>query len=456
MHTIEQQYLEVEFRDRRAPMGLQDQLAIVYKERILPLLETVLQDNDVKDYIIQVDAITIDAGILSAKNWEQELTERAVQQFKKMLQQKLISPWPRKAVTDQTMPTIPVEGVLWTTDVLFRYKALVQFLTTGYLPAQGKLSLLPDIEAALLADKEEWQTATHKTALLQLLLTDVQAWERFMRQCPEALAESIVRWLSGEAVVESLTAYQWPPSLGRYMQRVICYSVALWQAALKDRQQEASAPIALIQQMIRKMNKDEAQKIRQLLKKGSVPIPKETLPVTERLPDTKETSGYHIGNAGLVILHPFLQTLFTKLGLLDKYKQWNDAAAHQRAVLLCQYLVQGEQDIPEYQLPLNKVLCGYPLQQTLDNKLELTTAEKEEAEKLLLSVLEHWSVLKNTSIPGLQQTFLQRSGKLSHTESGWQLQVEQKVVDVLMQSIPWTIGRIKTPWMQEGLIVDWV
>ncbi len=72
-HIIEQQFLEVTFTDRREGMGLQDQLATIYKEKVLPLLETVLNDHDLTDHTIQIDEITIDAGVLSSKtgsrNW---------------------------------------------------------------------------------------------------------------------------------------------------------------------------------------------------------------------------------------------------------------------------------------------------------------------------------------------------------------------------------------------------
>jgi hypothetical protein len=74
---------------------------------------------------------------------------------------------------------------------------------------------------------------------------------------------------------------------------------------------------------------------------------------------------------------------------------------------------------------------------------------------LLSSVIEHWAALKNTGIEALRISFLQRAGKLMRTEKGWQLVAEQKSFDILMQSLPWAIGRIKTPWMQEWLLTDW-
>ncbi len=92
---------------------------------------------------------------------------------------------------------------------------------------------------------------------------------------------------------------------------------------------------------------------------------------------------------------------------------------------------------------------------TLDDHLELTAQEQQEATALLSSVIEHWGALKSTGIEALRISFLQRAGKLMHTEKGWQLVAEQKSFDILMQSLPWAIGRIKTPWMEEWLLTDW-
>jgi hypothetical protein len=35
------------------------------------------------------------------------------------------------------------------------------------------------------------------------------------------------------------------------------------------------------------------------------------------------------------------------------------------------------------------------------------------------------------------------------------LQVEQKAVDVLLNTLPWGIGVIKLPWMKEILHTEW-
>ncbi len=62
-----------------------------------------------------------------------------------------------------------------------------------------------------------------------------------------------------------------------------------------------------------------------------------------------------VGNAGLVILWPFLRPFFGRLGLLDD-DRFRDPAAMHRAVGLLGYLAHADPDPAEYWLPLAKVL----------------------------------------------------------------------------------------------------
>ena len=75
---------------------------------------------------------------------------------------------------------------------------------------------------------------------------------------------------------------------------------------------------------------------------------------------------------------------------------------------------------------------------------------------MLQSVLEYWTILKNTSIESLRESFLMRAGKLSFDGKEWLLQVEQKGYDVLLQNLPWNISMIKLPWMKYLLRTEWV
>ena len=71
------------------------------------------------------------------------------------------------------------------------------------------------------------------------------------------------------------------------------------------------------------------------------------------------------------------------------------------------------------------------------------------------AVIKHWQALGESSIAGLQETFIQRTGKLFFENGNWQLQCEEKTVDILLNKLPWSISIIKLPWMEQMLRVQW-
>lgn len=164
-------------------------------------------------------------------------------------------------------------------------------------------------------------------------------------------------------------------------------------------------------------------------------------------------AGHYIDNAGLILAWPFLARYFGQLGLVED-KAFASEEVQERAVLLLQHLVTGDSQWPEHRLLLNKLLCGWPPDETVAREIELSEAEREESHELLASIVEHWPALKRTSVEGLRASFLQREGRLTHAQD-WQLVVGRVGYDVLLDSIPWGIGFITLPWMKEPLFVEW-
>lgn len=164
--------------------------------------------------------------------------------------------------------------------------------------------------------------------------------------------------------------------------------------------------------------------------------------------------GIYLDNAGLVLAWPYLPRFWSALNLADA-KSFINPDAQERAVLLLQYLVSGETAFQEHTLVLNKLLCGWPITEPVARELTLAKHENQEANELLDSVIANWRILKKTSRDGLRQTFIQREGRLSRDDLGWQLQVNRSGVDVLLDSLPWGIGLIRLPWMDQALRVEW-
>ncbi len=167
-------------------------------------------------------------------------------------------------------------------------------------------------------------------------------------------------------------------------------------------------------------------------------------------PDIAE--GVYVDNAGLVLLHPFLPQLFTASACLQDYKIVKTG----RALALLHYLATAETVAHEYDLVLPKVLCNIDLPVPVETLTELSHEERSEADELLTAVVKHWDVLRNTSIDSLRGTFILRPGKLIRRGDGdWQLHVEYRSCDILLDSLPWNIATIKLPWMQNLLWVEW-
>ena len=162
----------------------------------------------------------------------------------------------------------------------------------------------------------------------------------------------------------------------------------------------------------------------------------------------------YIDNAGLVILWPFLERFFERLGLVTA-QRFQDLPAMQRAVGLLQYLASADPSPSEYLLPLNKVLCGMALDAVWALDPPLTEAETEECNTLLSAVIAHAPILHNMSLQGLRGTFLLRQGVLSARDGAWLLRVQRETYDVVLDRFPWSIAWVKLPWMSTLLRVEW-
>ena len=162
----------------------------------------------------------------------------------------------------------------------------------------------------------------------------------------------------------------------------------------------------------------------------------------------------YLDNAGLVIVWPFLVRFFRGIELVDG-DSFRSLEAQERAVLVLQHLVTGEFEWPEHELFLNKLFCGWPPEEPVGKKIQLTELESSEAEDLLESMIQHWKVLKKTSVGGFRSSFLQREGRLSLQDNGWSLRVARASYDVLLDQLPWGISFVLLPWMKAPIFVEW-
>ncbi len=161
---------------------------------------------------------------------------------------------------------------------------------------------------------------------------------------------------------------------------------------------------------------------------------------------------YIVSNAGLILLHPYLQHFFANCDLLNDDNKLTDPDL---AVHVLHYLATKKEKQYESNMLFEKVLCGLPIHSPIQRNRELSKELKSNSEELLEAVLTNWGALKNASPDLLRNEFLQRSGKINFKEINPKIVVERKVQDILLDRLPWNIGICKLPWINHLLFTDW-
>jgi len=163
-----------------------------------------------------------------------------------------------------------------------------------------------------------------------------------------------------------------------------------------------------------------------------------------------------IAQAGLVLLHPYLNRFFAHCGVKEPEQKKLPPYGLPRMAALLHYLATGREQVAEFELGLIKVLLGLePRASLLVCEGLLTEADKVESQSLLHAVISHWSALKATSVPGLRTSFIERPGLLRQIDGGWRLHVERRPYDLLLERIPWSFSLVRLPWMDRPLFVEW-
>lgn len=135
--------------------------------------------------------------------------------------------------------------------------------------------------------------------------------------------------------------------------------------------------------------------------------------------------------------------------------RWSDGECRARAVHLLQWLVDTRTDAPEPQLALNKLLCGMTVAEPVPAEMKLDDRELQMGGKLLATILANWPPLAESGIAALRETFFRREGRLVKSEHGWSLDVETRVLDILLDQLPQGFSTILHPWMPAPLTVQW-
>ncbi|WP_338839146.1 contractile injection system tape measure protein [Flavobacterium ginsenosidimutans] len=166
-----------------------------------------------------------------------------------------------------------------------------------------------------------------------------------------------------------------------------------------------------------------------------------------------DISELYLDNAGLVLIHPFLKSLFENCKLLNKDNTINnpEVAAH-----LLHYIATGKEQDYENAMLFEKFLCNIPIAEPIERNIVLSEEMKKEASTMLQAVLSNWEIMKTSSAELLQNEFLQRPGKLnSNGDESPVITMERKTQDVLLDKLSWNLSIVKLAWKKRIIYVNW-
>jgi hypothetical protein len=166
------------------------------------------------------------------------------------------------------------------------------------------------------------------------------------------------------------------------------------------------------------------------------------------------TNGICVENAGIVLLNNYIAILFERIGIVDN-NSFIDETSAINAVHYLQNVVTGLCKTEEILLPLNKVLCGLSIETPVINSIKITESNISLVESLIKAAISHWSSIADSSINGFRENWLVRNGLLVEKEDRWELTVEKRAYDLLINKSPFTFSIIKYPWMNKPLYVKW-
>jgi len=485
-HIIDKVFLEVNTSSQKTAFIIKDNVSSFLESELFPKLERLLEKYDVQESIIRFDELRLDVTIDKWENQE-ELKAEILELIGKKIQatvdfnlngnSEVLSERSKEKFISQNRK---LEAVF------------LCFLENGRLPWYGREDDIMEISR-----KEKWDEYLENKQfvyeLTRLFTTDKYSLRRFVLQFPESYVFDFLQKNNPKLGRKEITNLRQLANQSIDDQKLFLQ----WLVKFVIRENELIKKIHLqeLQHLFPGKKELSANKLKKL-QTGIVPILKKLHPEFLKDEDwnsifkfsndesislkTKETSDsasdsgelfqlkdegeneveleiddeFFVGNAGLILLHPFLKSFFDEFQFLDERGQILNYRK-ESAVQALHFLATGSEDFFEGNLTFEKFLCNVPLKWPVSRESRLDEQIKTEAEMLLKAAIKHWGALKNTSPDGLRQNFLQRSGKLITKEGKFRLLVERKTQDILLERLSWSISVVKLPWMKNLLHVEW-
>lgn len=500
-HIIEKVYLEVNTTSENSAYYIKNNVDSFLKDNLLLKIEELINRYDLEDKIFRFDKIVLD---ISIQEWDNKLdiTGELIKQLNKKI---IYSKIGDKKIPGQTFrtETLHNESKLQSLKKTKNEEEIfLFFLENGFLPWYGNAQ-----QIASFTENKSWRKSFRnpifKASLNHLLFENKVLFVRFFYQFPIEMIVTFITSVNPRLLRKKTRILEVLAPIQINIQLEFIYT--LYNISVEEKRDRI---ILVIQQWFNILRQNRKaidanskdflpeickllfnaipesyfsdEKFQKMMNDNLAFISKDKFPEKEYLiqkEDKEEPEVYilekiktevdsskqfinkdmqeiAVHNAGIIILHPFLNHFFTLLEIVNK--QGNIVPSRRElAVQTLHFMAAGNEDFFEGELVLEKFLCGLPLHFPIQKKSLLTSEIKSEAENLLKHVIKNWPVLKNTSPEGLRQGFLQRDGKLIRKENNYKLIIERKALDILLEKLFWNISVIELKWISQILFVYW-
>jgi hypothetical protein len=503
-HVIQRAILELMLPSADNAFATQNKAANIFKQEILPLIEKVLDDLDVKGEVIRLDRLALNVNLKTDDFSDPVFLDRVKMRLRDQLE---------KAIGEAKGGTQMLKGfgkvkklnAEHTDEELFLY-----LLRHGHLP--WWVGTRERIELDALAAKVLEKPSAEFRARLVVQIKRTEAVKRLAYKLSPENFSSVIALVSPYAMYaleiirnfsEIIRLYSQGNDAGKRLREQLLHGVVagnispvkiisefiklqndveLVRHAYLHFEKKQSDSDAVLQDIIKRAlvaadayykseirkffsqedigkyftdKKGETDGEGNSVPRGNIGGPADSNEELYNLPDAEDKESWHVNNAGVIILAAFLPAFFKEMNLLEgeKFRLSGHAG---RAAYLIQHLATGEErEFEEHEMALNKILCGIDMAEPLTLDFVLSEKEREEAKNLLDAAASHWSALRGASGESMRQTFFNREASFEPQANGWNLRIEKQTFDILVDKLPWGISLIKLPWMQGAVFVDW-
>lgn len=323
-----------------------------------------------------------------------------------------------------------------------------------------KQEVVSERQMMWLHDTINFSTLINSIAVLhqdrQMLLNDLEQLYKLVEKVSIAGgAARGMRYLLFRKLLSAWTTNNWASISGERLWNELIWDICVKKGASKKQLMydvEKTVSLLPLSLQIGFRHLKEQEKTTVIAKPAIAKPVKRVLQTGPAASPAKE--GIVVKNAGLVLVNNYVPALFERLGLIHN-KTFIHAEARERAVHYLQYVVTGLNSTEEYLLPLNKLMCGLPFVYPVDYGIEIAEEHHNIIEGLVKAMIAHWPSIGDTSVYGFRGNWLVRDGVLTELDDKWELAVEKRAYDILLNRAPFSFSIIKYPWMDKPIHVSW-